>query len=154
MTWKSQQFGVFDLAKSPLARTILILWLASSRAQTAEEPIATAKGVAEHIVVVVWDGMRPDFITPQYTPTLYSLATKGVFFKNHHAVYVSSTEVNGTAIATGVYPNQNGIPANSEYRPSLGWLGPNATEGIESVRRGDLLSGGQYLLVGKRTTRP
>src|SRR5213083_1256782 len=80
------------------------------------------KSTAEHVVVVVWDGMRPDFITPQYTPTLYALAMRGVFFKNHHAVYVSSTEVNGAAIATGTYPNRNGILANTEYRPHLGWL--------------------------------
>jgi predicted AlkP superfamily pyrophosphatase or phosphodiesterase len=78
-------------------------------------------GKAEHVVMVVWDGMRPDFITPQYTPTLYQLAEDGVFFKNHHPVYVSSTEVNGTALATGVYPNRSGIIANRDYRPEVGW---------------------------------
>src|SRR5579885_3600419 len=55
---------------------------------------------AEHIVVVVWDGMRPDFVSPQFTPHLHQLASEGVFFRNHHPVYVSSTEVNGTALAT------------------------------------------------------
>src|SRR5438876_9571948 len=113
----------------------------------AATPAAAAKGPAEHFVVVVWDGMRPDFISPQYTPTLYQMATKGVFFKHHHPVYISSTEVNGTALATGVYPNRSGIMANSDYRPEIGWLGPNATEGIEAIRRGDLLSEGNYLLV-------
>jgi arylsulfatase A-like enzyme len=37
--------------------------------------------------------------------------------------------------------------ANSDYRPEIGWLGPNATEGIEAIRRGDFLSDGNYLLV-------
>src|SRR5438270_709532 len=114
---------------------------------TASAPAANPKGQAEHIVVVVWDGMRPDFITPQYTPTLYQLAVNGVFFKNHHPVYISTTEVNGTALATGVYPNRSGIMANSDYRPAIGWLGPNATEGMEAIRRGDFLSEGNYLLV-------
>jgi len=104
-------------------------------------------GKADHILLVVWDGMRPDFVSPQYTPTLYALAQQGVFFKNHHPVYVSSTEVNGTALATGVYPNRSGIMANSEYRPDIGWLGPNATEGLEMIRRGDLLTGGNYIRV-------
>ena len=27
-----------------------------------------------HVVVVVWDGMRPDFVTEQTTPTLWKLA--------------------------------------------------------------------------------
>ncbi len=107
----------------------------------------SAAGKAEHVLLVVWDGMRPDFVRPNYTPTLYALAQQGVFFKNHHSVYVSSTEVNGTALATGVFPNRSGIVANSEYRPEIGWLGPNATEGLEMIRRGDLLTGGNYIRV-------
>ena len=107
---------------------------------------AAAKGKAEHIVVVVWDGMRPDFITPQYTPTLYQLARDGVFFKRHHPVYISTTEVNGTAITTGMHPTGNGVIANTDYRPELGILGPSATEGIEWIRRGDMLTGGRYIL--------
>src|SRR5690349_20544512 len=57
-------------------------------------------GLAEHVVVVVWDGMRPDFVTREFTPTLDALARRGVFFRNHHSSYVSSTEVNGAALAT------------------------------------------------------
>jgi predicted AlkP superfamily pyrophosphatase or phosphodiesterase len=102
-------------------------------------------GKAEHVVLVVWDGMRPDFITPQYTPTLYKLALDGVFFKNHHPVYISSTEVNGAALATGVYPNRNQIIANRDYRPELGWQDSLGTETIEAIRRGDLLTGGRFI---------
>jgi arylsulfatase A-like enzyme len=118
---------------------------ASPTPQAAEAVVQ--KGAAEHVVLVVWDGMRRDFITPEYTPNLYRLTQRGVFFKNHHPVYVSSTEVNGTALATGDYPVHSGIMANSDYRPLLGWLGPNATEGVEAVRRGDLMSDGHYILV-------
>jgi predicted AlkP superfamily pyrophosphatase or phosphodiesterase len=107
---------------------------------------AAPKGKAEHVVVLVWDGMRPDFITPQYTPTLYSLARQGVFFNKHHPVFPSTTEVNGTALVTGVYPNRNGILANSEYRPEISFLAGIATEGIDNVRRADFLTGGHYLL--------
>ncbi len=110
-------------------------------------PAALAAPQAEHVVVVVWDGMRPDFVSAQWTPQLYDLAQQGTFFKNHHSIYVTSTEVNGTALATGVFPNRSGIIANSEYRPDIGWLGPNATEGLEMVRRGDLATGGKYIAV-------
>src|SRR4051794_31094151 len=51
---------------------------------------------SRHVLLVVWDGMRPDFITAQYSPTLYQLARRGVFFSHHHSVYLSATEVNGT----------------------------------------------------------
>ena len=104
------------------------------------------RGRAEHVVVMVWDGMRPDFVTPQYAPTLQALAREGVFFKNHHSVFPSSTEVNGTAIATGAYPNRSGIMANNDYRPELSFMGSIATEGLDNIRRADLLTGGRYLL--------
>ncbi|MGH7969759.1 MAG: alkaline phosphatase family protein, partial [Limisphaerales bacterium] len=92
---------------------------------------ADARGKAEHVVLIVWDGMRPDFVTPQYTPTLYDLAQRGTFFARHHSVYVSTTEVNGTALATGMYPEHSGIIANTEYRPDLNWLSSYATEALE-----------------------
>src|SRR6266404_7449747 len=78
-----------------------------------------AAGKAEHVVVVVWDGVRPDFVSETNTPTLYQLARDGVFFQNHHAVFLSSTEVNATAMATGAYPNRSGILGNREYRPNI-----------------------------------
>src|SRR6476619_1114046 len=56
-----------------------------------------------HVVVLVWDGMRPDFVSERNTPTLWKLAQEGVTFAHHHSVYVSATNVNGAAIATGVY---------------------------------------------------
>ena len=104
-----------------------------------------AAGKAEHIVVVVWDGMRPDFMTEQYTPALHQLAQEGVFFQNHHPVYLSATEVNGTAISTGAYPAHSGIMANKEYRPRLDMLKAVGTESSETVRAGDRLTKGRYL---------
>ncbi len=125
------------------ARLVLVfmvsaLWIA--RPERAE-----ARGHAEHVVVVVWDGMRPDFISPQYTPTLYELALKGTFFKHHHSAYVTSTEVNGTALATGMHPEHSGVMANNEYRPELSWLSSYNTENLDAVRRGDMLTHGHYL---------
>ena len=106
---------------------------------------AAALGKADHVVLVVWDGMRPDFVTPQYTPTLYELAKRGTFFLRHHAVYVSTTEVNGAALATGLQPEHSGIIANTEYRPEFSWLNAYGTEALDVVRRGDMASGGHYL---------
>ena len=80
------------------------------------DPAAPSGGAARHVVVMVWDGMRPDFVTEKNAPALFQLAREGVTFRNHHPVYVSSTEVNGAAIATGDYPCDTGIIANREYR--------------------------------------
>jgi hypothetical protein len=108
-------------------------------------PPVSAAGKARHVVVVVWDGMRPDFVTEKFTPTLYQLAHDGVFFQNHHPVYLSSTEVNGTAIATGAYPEHSHVMANSEYRPDIDPRKPVGTESLAAVRKGDTLTQGHYL---------
>jgi predicted AlkP superfamily pyrophosphatase or phosphodiesterase len=107
--------------------------------------VAEARGRAEHVVVVVFDGLRPDFVTPQYCPNLYSLATNGVFFRKHHPVFVSTTIVNGTALATGTHPGRSGIIANSDYRQELNFTSAVASEALDVIRRGDLLSGGRYV---------
>jgi arylsulfatase A-like enzyme len=104
-----------------------------------------AEPATPHIVVIVFDGLRPDTVNATDTPTLYALAQRGTFFAHHHPVYPSSTEVNGSAMATGAYPQHDGLMANSEYRPSIELLHPIGTEVEPAVRRGDTLSGGLYL---------
>src|SRR5881396_1746570 len=102
---------------------------------------------SRRVVVVVWDGMRPDFVTEQNTPTLWKLAREGITFRNHHAVYPSATMVNGTAMVTGVYPGKNGIIANHVYRPDID---PHHSIDVELpavVKKGDEVSGGKYILV-------
>src|SRR6266566_3380462 len=100
-----------------------------------------------HVVVVVWDGMRPDFVTEQNTPALWKLAREGVTFRNHHAVYPSATMVNGTAMVTGVYPGRNGITANHVYRPDIDPHHAVDVELLPVVNKGDDLSGGKYISV-------
>ena len=108
--------------------------------------VAFGAGKTEHVVVIVWDGMRPDFISLEHTPTLYQFMQSGVMFQNHHAVYPSSTEVNGAAIATGAYPEHNGIIANREYRPEINLQKLVDTQNRDVIRKGDKISHGHYLL--------
>src|SRR5690348_9643042 len=98
-----------------------------------------------HVVLVVWDGMRPDFVNVTNTPTLYALAKQGVFFAHNHPVYVSSTEVNGTALATGDYPQHSGIIGNREFHPEIDPLGPFGTDSLDAMRKAD--EHGHYLHV-------
>ena len=100
-----------------------------------------------HVVVVVWDGMRPDFVSEKTTPTLWKLAREGVTFRNHHAVYPSATQVNGTALVTGVYPGRNSVIANYAYRPEIDRTRSISVESPTVVSRGDELSGGKYISV-------
>src|SRR6266568_3377455 len=108
--------------------------------------VAVAAG-DRHVVIVVWDGMRPDFVSQQNTPALWKLPQSGVTFRNHHSVYPSATIVNGTAINTGVYPNRSGILVNHDYRSEIDARKSIDVENVAVVRKGDELSGGKYLAV-------
>src|ERR1700757_4946003 len=100
---------------------------------------------SRHVVVVVWDGMRPDFVSEKNTPTLWKLSHDGVTFRNHHAVYPSATMVNGTVLVTGVYPSESGIIANHVYRPEIDLNHTIDVEVPAVVKKGDELSGGKYI---------
>jgi arylsulfatase A-like enzyme len=108
-------------------------------------PALQAAGHAKYFVLVVWDGMRPDYVSAELTPTLHALRGSGVWFANHHSVYPTSTEVNGTVLATGAFPRRNGITANKEYRPEIDPLKQIGMESLPAVRRGDEVSGGKYV---------
>lgn len=102
-------------------------------------------GVAKHVVLVVWDGMRPDFVSPELTPALWQLRTNGTWFARHHSVFPTSTEVNGAALATGVHPQRSGILANNEYRPAINAAKAFGTQELGAIRKGDALTQGRYL---------
>ena len=126
-----------------MRRIISLLFLSVCWSAAAVVPAKPER----RVVVVVWDGMRPDFVTEQNTPTLWKLAREGITFRNHHAVYPSATMVNGTAIVTGIYPGKSGIIANHVYRPDID---PHHSIDVELpavVKKGDEVSGGKYILV-------
>jgi arylsulfatase A-like enzyme len=124
-----------------MRRIISLLFLIVCASAAAVVPAKPER----HVVMVVWDGMRPDFVTEQNAPTLWKLAREGVTFRNHHAAYPSATMVNGTAMVTGVYPGKSGIIANHVYRPDID---PDHAVDVELspvVKKGDELSGGKYI---------
>ena len=56
-----------------------------------------------HLLIVL-DGLRPDYVTPALMPNLHALGERGVVFTDHHAVYPTVTRVNAASISTGAYP--------------------------------------------------
>jgi predicted AlkP superfamily pyrophosphatase or phosphodiesterase len=108
---------------------------------------AEAKGKAQHVVLVVWDGMRPEFATEKYAPHLAALRRDGVFFANHHPVYPSLTNVNGTALATGAEPGHTGIIGNFEFRPAIDAHQPFDTSEFPDLKRADSTLPANYIAV-------
>jgi arylsulfatase A-like enzyme len=127
-------------------RALPILFAFAIALSCGERGSANEKGRPKrHVVVVVWDGMRPDFVSEKNTPALWKLAQEGVVFRNHHSVYPSATNVNGTAMVTGVYPGKNGVIANYVYRPDIDRKRSVFVETPAVVDKGDELSGGKYV---------
>ncbi|MBC7368217.1 MAG: alkaline phosphatase family protein [Undibacterium sp.] len=84
-------------------------------------------------------------MTAEMTPNLWQLTQRGVFFAQHHSVYLSATEVNGTAIATGAYPARSFVIANTDFRPAIDAQEAIAIEDPATVARGDAINAGHYL---------
>jgi len=70
-------------------------------------------------VLMIWDGLRPDMVTPERTPNLYRLAAEGVRFARSHAVFPTVTRVNSASISTGTLPAAHGIPGNTFYARAI-----------------------------------
>jgi arylsulfatase A-like enzyme len=119
-----------------------VVLLAINHVDAAEKP---ARGQAGHVVLVAWDGMRPDFISEELTPNLWRLAQRGTTFRRHHSVFPSLTTVNTAALATGVHPQRNGLLSNYEYRPAFEPKENIRTDSIANIFAGDAQSGGKFL---------
>jgi arylsulfatase A-like enzyme len=78
-----------------------------------------AQAAASLHMVFVIDGLRPDSINANDTPTLFRLRKEGVAFENSHSVFPTVTRVNSTSLATGMYPARHGIMGNSIYIPAV-----------------------------------
>lgn len=64
---------------------------------------------ARIFVLMIWDGLRPDFVTAERTPNLFTMENEGVRFARHHAVYPTITMVNAATLATGTSPGTTTI---------------------------------------------
>jgi predicted AlkP superfamily pyrophosphatase or phosphodiesterase len=69
--------------------------------------------------VIILDGLRPDYITPELMPNLHALAQSGIFSTNNHSAIPTVTRVNASTLATGAYPKTHGILGNTIYIPEV-----------------------------------
>ncbi|MBR8836999.1 MAG: alkaline phosphatase family protein [Stigonema ocellatum SAG 48.90 = DSM 106950] len=86
--------------------------------------ISVARQTSPHnAIIFVADGLRPSSVTPNRTPTFYSVANQGVGFVNSHSLFPTFTTANASAIATGHYLGDTGDFSNTIY---VGFPTPNA----------------------------
>lgn len=85
-----------------------------------------------HLVIVV-DGLRPDYVTPDVMPRLVRLGQRGIVFEAHHSVFPTVTRVNASSFVTGAYPETHGLLGNAIYIPKA-----NATRSLDTAERENL----------------
>jgi predicted AlkP superfamily pyrophosphatase or phosphodiesterase len=114
-----------------IAAAVVVLALAA--------PLAQAPVSHTHLVIVV-DGLRPDYVTPQVMPRLYRLGQRGIVFGAHHSVFPTVTRVNASSFVTGTYPETHGLMGNTIYVPSADpaqVLDTGERENLERVARSE-----------------
>jgi phosphonoacetate hydrolase len=74
---------------------------------------------AQRVIICVFDGLRPDFVTPEQTPNLARFAGQGTWFRDARSVFPSMTRVATTSIATGAPPRVHGVVGNAFLFPQV-----------------------------------
>lgn len=127
----------FIRSKTKRCVTHLRLWLSPILAALICLADAPSHGMVAdtRILVVVLDGFRSDYFTPELMPRCYAAAQRGVIGKAHHSVLPTVTRVNAATLVTGCLPTRHGLVANSLYVPAL-----NPTGSVSTGSRQKLLA--------------
>ncbi|MEE2792718.1 MAG: alkaline phosphatase family protein [Acidobacteriota bacterium] len=91
----------------------LLLVSCEGTTPSADDPVAR-----RHLLLVL-DGLRPDYVTPYLMPALHALGQQGLLMTRHHAVYPTVTRVNASSLVTGSYPATHGLLGNSVFFAAL-----------------------------------
>src|SRR5689334_919414 len=87
------------------------------------------------IILIIFDGLRPDHVTEQRMPNLAAFAASGVWYTSSHTVFPSETRVAVSSLVTGAWPQNHGIVANEFLDRVAGRITK-----IDTGRRDDLLA--------------
>ena len=98
------------------------------------------------VIVFVVDGLRPDSITAEDTPTLFRLRAEGVSFADGHAVFPTVTRVNAAALSTGAQPGTSGLLGNQLYLPAVDPRRAIDTGNYRNLLALDQATGGRLLM--------
>ena len=105
----------------------------STNAHAEQASVAEKDTSAIHTLIVVFDGLRPDYIKPEWMPHLYAFRKKAAYGKDNHSVFPTVTRVNAASYATGSYPAAHGLMGNAIYLPAV-----NAQKSLSTGNAGNL----------------
>lgn len=79
------------------------------------------------VLIAIFDGLRPDIVSPRHTPNIARLKKEGVHYSRSHAAIPSVTRVNGGTLVTGMWPERHGLVSNTMYVPAVDPAKPFST---------------------------
>lgn len=110
--------------RGPVAAAVAaVLWTAAAGAAPAPAPSVPAARTAvaaDHVVVVMLDGTRPDALRVAHAPNLYALAAQGAQYLQARTIYPSQTRVAFVSLPTGAWPSSHGIMGGDDFMDA-GW---------------------------------
>jgi arylsulfatase A-like enzyme len=95
---------------------------------------ALPRGI-ERVIMVVFDGLRPDLVRADTTPNLHRFRQQGADFVQARSVFPSVTRVCSSSIATGAPPAVHGVLGNAFFHPKVDARRPLDLATIEDFRR-------------------
>ncbi|RWG07812.1 alkaline phosphatase family protein [Mesorhizobium sp.] len=96
-------------------------------------------------LIVSFDGLRPDLVSPELTPNLCRLQSLGITLSRHRTIYPSETRAAFPSLVTGATASRHGMVGN-QYVDR--WVKPSRfidTSDAALLRKLDLESGGRLM---------
>src|SRR4029079_14043988 len=93
-----------------------VLVLAFATEGTGRAAAAAPPRAADHVIVVMLDGCRPDILRRGDAPVPHGLAAAGATYLRARTIYPSQTRVAFVSLATGAYPGSHGIVGGNEVK--------------------------------------
>lgn len=97
------------------------------------------------VLVIVLDGLRPDYVTPELMPNLHALGEAGIMGARHHSAIPTVTRVNASTLATGSHPGTHGILGNTIYIPEVDPERGISTSDVKNLIKVEEATGGHLL---------
>ena len=103
------------------------------------------KSTDRRVLIVAFDALRPDMVTPGLMPNLTAFAAAGVRFSHSRAAFPTETRVNQSALVTGCTPMRHGIVGNKFLDPVAAPNGLFDTGDETALAAGDRRLGGKLM---------
>lgn len=105
--------------KNALLYLLFLLLTFATCTRPAQQSVSKTTTLPPTVLMISLDGFRPDYLDAARTPNLMQIANEGVRAKWLIPSFPSKTFPNHYAIATGLYPEHNGIVDNRFYDPEF-----------------------------------